>query len=218
MMAAEPEERFPCVKDVLAAITESLGHLLTESKKATSHRRPLREALRRLRFGFRRHRSRLPFAAAAASSIVALAAISFVGFRHFTATTSQRSPRRPRPISSRTVEAALGGTFAIPTVLTDTQVREHLERKVSLYPPYPHVSSEGAESAISVMLAIKTMLDQAGIRFDHAASLANTGQQAWLKVRPDVRDKPCSLALEEVLNSVGLTYDIRNGQVVLVEQ
>jgi len=56
---------------------------------------------------------------------------------------------------------------------------------------------------------------QAGLTFNWDESIKNIDPVGRRWARPNIRNKPCGEALDEVLGPFGLTYEIVKGQVVL---
>jgi hypothetical protein len=119
----------------------------------------------------------------------------------------------PRPVASRTQAVSTprsvspNGTGAI----------DAMKRKVTLKAPYP-LSYPGAPTdRLSVQYAVMELLKQANVptRYDFNKSQANVGELARRWVYPNVIDKPCDTALQEVLSPLALTLDLEDGKLVL---
>jgi hypothetical protein len=92
-----------------------------------------------------------------------------------------------------------------------------MKRKVTLKAPYP-LSYPGAPTdRLSVQYAVMELLKQANVptRYDFNKSQANVGELARRWVYPNVIDRPCDAALQEVLSPLGLTLDLESGKFVL---
>jgi hypothetical protein len=90
-----------------------------------------------------------------------------------------------------------------------------LRRKVSLKAPYPQSDPGAPTDKISVQYAVMEILKQAGVEYDFKQSQANAGELARRWVTPNIVQRPCDTALNQILGSVGLTYEVANGKVVL---
>ncbi len=93
--------------------------------------------------------------------------------------------------------------------------RPELSRTVTLTKPYPE-SYKGADThRISVQYAVIELVKQAGLGYNWKESFKNTDPICRRWVYPNIRNLPCRAALAQLLGPVGLTYQIREGQVVL---
>jgi len=94
-----------------------------------------------------------------------------------------------------------------------------LERKVTLVGPYEwRLKSYAvftAEGSIPVQAAVKQVLKQVGLPFDAQRSRDNIQELADRRIRPNIRNLPCRLALKRLLSLAHLTYRIRDGRIVL---
>src|ERR1039457_781902 len=87
--------------------------------------------------------------------------------------------------------------------------------KVGLTKPYP-LSYEGAESdRISVQYAVTELAKQAKLGYDFGASQASAGEVCRKYITPEIEGIPLREALAKILKPEALTYDIRNGKIVL---
>ncbi len=87
--------------------------------------------------------------------------------------------------------------------------------KVTLTKPYP-LSYEGAESdRISVQYAVIELAKQAKLGYDFGASQANAGEVCRKYITPEIERMPLREALAKILKPEALTYDIRDGKIVL---
>lgn len=94
-------------------------------------------------------------------------------------------------------------------------IRTSWRTKVSLRSPYPQSSAGAPTDKISVQYAAMEILRQAGIEYDFNKSQANVGELARQWITPNIVEAPCDRALSDLLGSVGLTYELANGKVVL---
>lgn len=93
-----------------------------------------------------------------------------------------------------------------------------LAAKVTLTKPYP-VDFEGARAdRISIQYAVGELAKQAGLGYDFKASLENTKPTCMKWVTPQIEKLPLREALDKILKPEGLSYEIRDGKVVLKKQ
>ena len=90
-----------------------------------------------------------------------------------------------------------------------------LNKPVSLYPPYPLISSGDPPESLSLQLAVKFLANQIGVEYDHRKSLSHVGNRLGVRVRPVVRNVPCNRALRELLAPAGLSFHVESGKIVL---
>lgn len=92
---------------------------------------------------------------------------------------------------------------------------DQLATKVTLTKPYP-LSYDGAESdRISVQFAVTELAKQAKLGYDFGASQANAGEVCRKYITPEIEGIPLREALAKILKPEALTYDIRDGKIVL---
>ena len=92
---------------------------------------------------------------------------------------------------------------------------DQLATKVTLTKPYP-LSYEGAErDRISVQYAVIELAKQAKLGYDWGASQANAGEVCQKYITPEIEGIPLREALAKIVKPEGLTYDIRDGKIVL---
>jgi hypothetical protein len=92
---------------------------------------------------------------------------------------------------------------------------DQLATKVSLTKPYP-LDYAGAESdRISVQYAVTELAKQAKLGYDFGVSQANAGEVCRKYITPEIEGIPLREALAEILKPEALTYDIRDGKIVL---
>lgn len=82
-------------------------------------------------------------------------------------------------------------------------------------PPYPEGLGGGDKTKLSVQWAAAELSRQAGLTFNWDESIKNTDPVCRRWVYPNIRNKPCGEALDEILGPLGLTYEIVKRQVVL---
>jgi hypothetical protein len=94
-------------------------------------------------------------------------------------------------------------------------VARAMDRKVTLVPPYP-ASHDGARTdMISVQYAVIVLSDQVGLGFRWNASYPGAYPGTAALVRPEIRNVPWREAVRQVIEPVGLDFEIRDGGVVL---
>jgi hypothetical protein len=92
---------------------------------------------------------------------------------------------------------------------------DQLATTVTLTQPYP-LSNAGDESnRITVQYAVIQLAKQAKLGYDWDASQANAGEVCRKYITPQVEGIPLREALAEILTPEALTYDIRDGKIVL---
>lgn len=92
---------------------------------------------------------------------------------------------------------------------------DHLATKVTLTKPYP-LNYEGDESdRISIQYAVIDLARQARLGYDWGTSQTNAGEVCRKWITPDIEAVPLREALGRILDPEGLTYDIRDGKIVL---
>jgi predicted small lipoprotein YifL len=92
---------------------------------------------------------------------------------------------------------------------------DQLATKVTLTKPYP-LDYEGAESdRISLQYAVIELAKQAKLGYDFGASQANAGEVCKKYITPEIKGIPLREALAKILKPEALTYDIRDGKIVL---
>ncbi len=83
---------------------------------------------------------------------------------------------------------------------------------VTLVPPY----SSDSPDRISLQYAVLHMAEQAGLGYDFAGSQKRAGDRARRWITPSLRNVPFTQAMKELLTPLGLTYEVRDGKVLLV--
>ncbi len=120
-----------------------------------------------------------------------------------------------RPIVSRSVIPCFAVLVAVAAAGCSHATDDPLATKVALTKPYP-LSYEGAESdRISVQYAVLELARQAKLGYDFGASQANAGEACRKYITPEIAGIPLREALAEILKPEALTYDIRDGKIVL---
>jgi hypothetical protein len=104
---------------------------------------------------------------------------------------------------------------AVAAVGCSRATHDQLGTKVTLTKPYP-LSYEGAESdRITVQYAVIELAKQAKLGYDWGASQTNAGEVCREYITPTIEGVPLSEALDKILKPEALTYDIRDGKIVL---
>ena len=92
---------------------------------------------------------------------------------------------------------------------------DQLATKVTLTKPYP-LHFDGDESdRITVQYAVIELAQQAKLDYDWGASQTNVGDVRRKYITPEIEGIPLREALAKILKPEALTYDIRNGKIVL---
>jgi hypothetical protein len=92
---------------------------------------------------------------------------------------------------------------------------DSLTAKVSLTKPYP-VNFEGAKAdKIAIQYAVIELAKQADLGYDFETSLANTKPTCTKWITPQIEEITLREALDGILKPEGLTYELRDGKVVL---
>ena len=92
---------------------------------------------------------------------------------------------------------------------------DQLATKVTLTKPYP-LHFDGDESdRITVQYAVIQLAKQAKLGYDWDASQANAGEVCRKYITPEVEGISLREALAAILTPEALTYDIRDGKIVL---
>mgnify|MGYP001047584222 CR=1 FL=1 len=90
--------------------------------------------------------------------------------------------------------------------------------KVTLKKPYP-ASYRGAETdRISVQYAVTELARQVGLKYEWTESYANTDPVCRQWICPNIQNQPFHAAMTEMLEAVGLTYEIRDGATVVLSR
>jgi serine/threonine protein kinase len=90
--------------------------------------------------------------------------------------------------------------------------------KVSLTKPYPESSKDAGTEKISLQSAVAELARQARLGYDFEASFANTDPICRKWVTPQIAGMTLREALDKVLTAEGLTYEVRDGKIVLKKQ
>lgn len=89
------------------------------------------------------------------------------------------------------------------------------QKAVTLVKPYP-LSYKGATSdKLAVQYAVLELSKQVGLKYNWDESFKNTAPLCQQWVEPDIKGKPFSAAMRELLAPVGLTYEVRGNATVL---
>jgi hypothetical protein len=90
--------------------------------------------------------------------------------------------------------------------------------KVSLTKPYPESSKGAGTERISLQFAVAELAKQAGLGYDFGTSSASTGPACRKWVTPQIEGITLREALDQILKPEGLTYEVRDGKIVLKKQ
>jgi hypothetical protein len=93
---------------------------------------------------------------------------------------------------------------------------DQLATKVTLTQPYPlNYAGDDESNRITVQYAVRQLAKQAKLGYDLDASQANAGEVCKKYITPEIEGIPLREALANILNPEALTYDIRDGKIVL---
>jgi hypothetical protein len=90
-----------------------------------------------------------------------------------------------------------------------------LATKVTLIKPYPLHFAGDESDRITVQYAVIEVAKQAKLGYDWDASKANAGEVCRKFITPEIDGVPLREALDKILKPETLTYDIRDGKIVL---
>jgi hypothetical protein len=124
-----------------------------------------------------------------------------------------------RWLSRRIVFMSVISCLAVLVAVTATgcprATGDQLATKVTLTKPYP-LSYEGDDSnKISVQYAVIQLAKQAKLDYDWSASQTNAGEVCRKYIMPEIEGIPLRETLVKILKPEALTYDIRDGKIVL---
>ena len=89
------------------------------------------------------------------------------------------------------------------------------QKAVTLVKPYP-LSYKGATSdKLAVQYAVLELSKQVGLKYNWDESFKNTAPLCQQWVNPDIKGKPFSTAMKELLAPIGLTYELLGNAIVL---
>jgi hypothetical protein len=93
---------------------------------------------------------------------------------------------------------------------------DQLATKVTLTQPYPlNYAGDDESNRITVQYAVRQLAKQAKLGYDLDASQANAGEVCKKYITPEIEGIPLREALAEILTPEALTYNIRDGKIVL---
>ena len=92
---------------------------------------------------------------------------------------------------------------------------DQLATKVTLTQPYPLRYAGDESNRITVQYAVRQLAKQAKLGYDLDASQANAGEVCQKYITPEIEGIPLREALDQILKPEALTYDIRDGKIVL---
>ena len=100
-------------------------------------------------------------------------------------------------------------------VRSDENLTEPERKAVTLTKPYPTADKDAATDKIAVQYAVIELGKQAGLGYKWDESFKNTDPICRKWVNPDIMNKPFRAAMQELLDPVGLTYEVRGNEIVL---
>ena len=100
----------------------------------------------------------------------------------------------------------------------EDEARDRLKERVTLKRPYPKAYEGAPAHKIQLYHAIRLLAEQAELPVNWSRSRRETGPELYEYVYPDIERRPLGSALDELLNSQRLTYEISDGQLVILER
>ena len=90
-----------------------------------------------------------------------------------------------------------------------------LATRVTLTKPYPLNYAGDESDKITVQYAVLDLAKQAKLGYDWGGSQTNAGEVCRKYITPQIEGIPLREALTQILTPEALTYDIRDGKIVL---
>ncbi len=90
------------------------------------------------------------------------------------------------------------------------------EKKVSLSKPYPASYPGAPTDRISLQYAVIELGRQAGLHYDWNTSAKNAEELCRRWIYPDIKNQPFGSAMKEILSPLGLKYEIRGGNTIVL--
>ena len=87
--------------------------------------------------------------------------------------------------------------------------------RVTLTSPYPESYAGAPRDKLAVQYAVIEIAKQAGLRYNWDESYRNTDPVCRQWVKPHVVNLPWQQALSQILDPVGLTYELRGDEIIL---
>jgi hypothetical protein len=87
--------------------------------------------------------------------------------------------------------------------------------RVTLIAPYPESYAGAPRDKLAVEYAVIEIAKQAGLRYNWDESYRNTDPVCRRWVKPHIVNVPCQQALSQILDPVGLTYELRGDEIIL---
>ena len=115
-------------------------------------------------------------------------------------------------MTNTTVVSKIGG-------LQEVSKTVEAERKiVSLMKPYPSSYKDAPTDRMQVQYAIIELGMQVGLQYDFNQSAKNTDNVCRQYVTPKIKSISFQAAMREILNPLGLTYDLRDGTTIVLKK
>ena len=134
--------------------------------------------------------------------------------------TAHSHKERQQQMNTNTSAAVLASLLAVTasakTATESVKDVVGLEQKaVTLAKPYP-LSYKGATSdKLAVQYAVLELSKQVGLKYNWDESFKNTAPLCQQWVSPDIKSKPFNAAMQELLDPVGLNYEVHGNEIVL---
>ena len=100
-------------------------------------------------------------------------------------------------------------------VTSDENLTEPERKAVTLTQPYPTAEKGASTDKIAVQYAVIELGKQAGLGYKWDESFKNTDPICRKWVYPEIKNKPFRTAMQELLDPVGLTYELRENAIIL---
>ncbi|HPD28620.1 MAG TPA: hypothetical protein PLL20_01400 [Phycisphaerae bacterium] len=96
-----------------------------------------------------------------------------------------------------------------------SEIDERLNRLVTLKKPYPKVYPNAPTDRITAQYVAILVAEQVGLQYDFKTSFTNTNPKCRQWIYPEFEGIPCNVALKQVLDPLGLTYELKGDRIVL---
>lgn len=122
-----------------------------------------------------------------------------------------------KKMNAMIVATALVLQAATPQLTTASAAQPPAQgNPVSLAAPYPKAYDAASTDRISLQYAVMDLAHQVDLGYDFKQSQKNVGEAARRWITPTIQHVPFAKAMHELLNPLGVGYEIRDGKVVLV--
>ena len=198
-----PDRRYQTVAEVKTMIEAVAAETRAQRQSKTTTARPHRFSIR------------IGIAALITFSIVATwAVLNGIG------RTAHSNKERQHQMNTNTSAAVLASLLAV-TVSADSAtaalkgMTAAEQKPVTLAKPYPLSYKGAASDKLAVQYAVLELSKQVGLKYNWDESFKNTAPLCQQWVSPDIKSRPFSAAMKELLTPVGLTYELLGNSIVL---